>query len=174
MRNLLIAGTLMLFATGSAWAQGTTPKTEFFAGYEYEHLNPGGTGCHGLGLNLAYNLNDWLGGVGDFGICKETGLANGVSAHDVNYLFGPRVTYRSFGKMNPFGQFLLGGQHVGASFAGTNSSANSFAMSLGGGLDYKYNDRFSLRVIQIEYLYTHFGGATQNNARIEAGLVYTW
>ena len=63
MRNLLIAGILMLFETGAAFAQ-TAPKTEFFVGYQYQHLNPGGRGCQGLGLNLAYNLNDWLGGGG--------------------------------------------------------------------------------------------------------------
>ena len=168
MRNLLIAGILMLFAAGAARAQA--PKTEFFVGYEYQHLNPGGTGCHGLGLNLAYNLNDWLGGVGDFGLCRQSGLPSGLSAHNINYLFGPRLTYRNFGKWNPFGQVLLGGQHLGTNVG----SANSFAMTLGGGLDYQYNDRFSLRLIQVEYLYTHLGGATQNNARIEAGLVYTW
>ena len=168
MRNLLIAGILMLFAAGAARAQA--PKTEFFVGYEYQHLNPGGTGCHGLGLNLAYNLNDWLGGVGDFGLCRQTGLPSGLSAHNINYLFGPRLTYRNFGKWNPFGQVLLGGLHVGTNVG----SANSFAMTLGGGMDYQYNDRFSLRLIQVEYLYTHLGGATQNNARIEAGLVYTW
>ena len=169
MRNFWIAGVLMLFAAGAARAQGA-PKTEFFVGYEYEHLNPGGTGCHGLGLNLAYNLKDWLGGVGDFGICREAGLPSGFSAHDINYLFGPKLTYRNYGKWSPFGQVLFGGQHVGTNVG----TANSFAMTLGGGMDYKYNDRFSLRVIQVEYLYTHFGGATQNNARIEAGLVYTW
>lgn len=169
MRNLLITSIFMLVAAGAVSAQ-TAPKTEFFAGYEYEHLNPGGTGCHGLGLNLAYNLNDWLGGVGDFGLCREAGLPSGASAHDINYLFGPRVTYRNYGKWNPFGQALFGGQHLG-----TNAgSANSFAMTFGGGMDYKYNDRFSLRVIQVEYLYTHFAGAQQNNTRIEAGLLYTW
>ena len=80
------------------------------------------------------------------------------------------MTYRTEGKWNPFSQVLLGGKHLGTN-AGT---ANSFAMTLGGGMDYKYNDRFSLRVIQVEYLYTHLGGTTQNNTRIEAGLVYTW
>lgn len=169
MRNLLILSVLILIAAGPACAQ-TPPKGEFFAGYEYLHLNPGGTGCHGLGLNVAYNLNDWLGAVGDFGVCRETGLPSGVSAHDINYMFGPRVTYRSYGKLNPFGQVLFGGQHLGTNVG----SANSFAMTLGGGVDYKYNDRFYIRMIQVEYLYTHFGGATQNNARIEAGLVYTW
>jgi len=170
MRNFIILIVLALFVAASAMAQGTAPKTEFFAGYEYEHLNPGGIGCHGLDVNLAYNINDWLGGVGDFGFCKETGLPSGASARDYNYLFGPRVTYRNYGKFNPFGQFLLGGQHLGTN-AGT---ANSFAFTLGGGVDYKYNDRFSIRVIQVEYLRTHLGGFGQNNARIEAGLVYSF
>jgi opacity protein-like surface antigen len=171
MRNFIILIVLALFVAAPAMAQGTAPKAEFFVGYEYEHLNPGGTGCHGLGLNLAYNVNDWLGGVGDFGYCKEIGLPSGVTAHDFNYLFGPRVTYRNYGKLNPFGQVLFGGQHVGTNSFGT---ANSFAMTLGGGVDYKYNDRFAIRLIQVEYLYTHFAGQRQNNARIEAGLVYTF
>lgn len=170
MRNFIILIVLALFVAAPAMAQGTTPKTEFFVGYEYEHLNPGGFGCHGLGLNLAYNVNDWLGAVGDFGYCKETGLPSGVTAHDFNYMFGPRVTYRNYGKFNPFGQLLLGGQHLGTN----GGSANSFALTLGGGLDYKYNDRFYIRVIQVEWLRTHFAGFGQNNARIEAGLVYTF
>jgi len=171
MRNFVILIVLALFVAAPAMAQGTTPKAEFFAGYEYLHLNPGGTGCHGLGLNLAYNVNDWIGGVGDFGFCKETGLPSGVSAHDFNYMFGPRVTYRNYGKLNPFGQLLLGGQHEGGS---GGLSINSFALSLGGGVDYKYNDHFYVRVIQVEWLRTHFAGFGQNNARIEAGLVYTF
>ena len=52
--------------------------------------------------------------------------------------------------------------------------ANSFAFTMGGGLNYQYNDRFSLRVIQAEYLWNHFGGTGWNNARITAGLVYTF
>ncbi len=169
MRNFVILIVLALFVAAPAMAQ-TTPKAEFFAGYEYLHLNPGGINCHGFDLNLAYNVKDWIGGVGDFGFCKETGLASGLSAHDFNYMFGPRVTYRNYGKWEPFGQVLFGGQHLGTNVG----SANSFAMSLGGGVDYKYNDRFYIRAIQVEYLYTHFAGSGQNNARIEAGLVYTF
>jgi len=139
-------------------------------GYEYEHLNPGGRGCHGFDLNLVYNVKDWLGGVGDLGYCKETGLPSGVSGHDFNYMFGPRATYRTRGKLQPYGQVLLGGQHE--SVAGTGF--NTFAMTLGGGVNYQYNDRFSLRLIQADYLWTHFGGTGWNNARITAGLVYTF
>jgi opacity protein-like surface antigen len=48
---------------------------------------------------------------------------------------------------------------------------NAFAMTLGGGADYKFTDHVSFRG-QVEYLYTHFSGSGQNNARIEAGIVY--
>lgn len=164
MRNFIILIVLALFVAAPAMAQGTAPKAEFFAGYQYEHLNPGGRNCNGFDANLAYNFKDWLGGVADFGYCHESG------ANDFNYLFGPRVTYRNYGKFNPFGQLLIGGHHIGAN----GGSANSFALTLGGGVDYKYNDRFAIRLIQVEWLRTHYAGFGQNNARIEAGLVYTF
>jgi len=100
-----------------------------------------------------------------------TGLPSGTNAHAVNFLFGPRATYRSSSSLAPFAQVLFGGQHFGGSGGGT---ANSFAMSLGGGADYKLTEHVALRLIQVEYLYTHFGGVRQNNARIESGIVYRW
>jgi opacity protein-like surface antigen len=164
MRNLFILAALILFVAAPAIAQ-EIPKAELFGGYEYLRLNPGGSNCHGGDANLAYNLNNWLGGVGDFGVCK----VSGASAHAINYLFGPRVSYRGHGSLTPFAQVLFGGEHD----AGGGVSFNSFAMTLGGGADYKFTDHVSFRG-QVEYLYTHFGGARQNNARIEAGIVYRW
>ena len=172
MRNFFVFVLLVAvagFFAAPALAQ-ETQRYEAFGGYEYLHLNPGGTGCHGFGANLAYNFNNWLGGVGDFGVCKETGLpAGSPGVHDVNYLFGPRVSYRNYGRLTPFAQVLFGGQHE----AGGNLAFDSFAMTLGGGADYRFNEHISFRG-QADYLYTHFGGARQNNARIEAGLVYRW
>lgn len=169
MRKLFILAALILFVAAPAMAQ-ETPAAELFGGYEYLHLNPGGTGCHGFGANVAYNVNNWLGAVGDLGVCKETGLPAGVSAHDINYLFGPRLSYRSYGSLVPFAQVLFGGQHA----AGGNLAFDSFAMTIGGGADYKFSEHLSIRIIQAEYLYTHFGGQRQNNARVEAGIVYRW
>jgi opacity protein-like surface antigen len=117
-------------------------------------------------------VNNWLGVTGDFGYCKVTGLPSGTSAHALNYLFGPRVTYRASGTLTPFAHVLFGGQHFGVSGAG--GTANSFAMALGGGADYKLTEHVALRLIQVEYLYTHFAGTRQNNARIESGIVYRW
>ena len=164
MRKLFILAGLILFVAAPAIAQ-ETPKAELFGGYEYLRLNPGGANCHGGDANLAYNLNNWFGAVGDFGACK----VSGASAHEINYLFGPRVSYREHGPLTPFAQVLFGGQHLGTN----GGTANSFAMTLGGGADYKFTDHVSFRG-QVEYLYTHFGGTRQNNARIEAGIVYHW
>lgn len=165
MRNLFILVALVLFVAAPTMAQ-ETPKAELFGGYEYLRIS-GGKNCHGGGGNLAYNFKDWLGGVVDLGGCKVTGLPAG-SANAFNYLFGPRVSYRSYGSLTPFGQILFGGEHLGGTF-----SDNAFAMTVGGGADYKFTEHVSFRG-QAEYLYTHFGGSGQNNARIEAGIVYRW
>lgn len=164
MRNLFILAVLILFIAAPALAQ-ETPKAELFGGYEYLRLNPGGVNCNGFGANAAYNFNNWLGGVADFGICNESG----TNLHDVNYLFGPRASYRSSGSLTPFAQILFGGQHL----AGGGAATDAFALTLGGGADYKFTEHVSFRG-QVEYLHTHFFGTGQNNARIEAGLVYRW
>ena len=156
MRKLFVPVMLILFmflfVAGPAMAQ-EAPKAELFGGYEYLRLNPGGGGCHGFGANIAYNVNDWLGAVGDLGVCKETGLPAGISLHDVNHLFGPRFSYRSGRKLTPFAQVLFGGQHE----AGNGAAIDTFAMTLGGGADYVFTSHVSFRG-QVEYLYTHFGG----------------
>ena len=172
MRSLCILVALVLFVAAPAMAQ-ETPKAELFGGYEYLRIS-GSNNCHGGGGNLAYNFNNWLGGVVDLGACKVTGLPSGLSANAFNYLFGPRVSYRSYGSLTPFAQLLFGGERLGAGYSGVGSgSANSFAMTIGGGADYKFTDHVSFRG-QAEYLYTHFAGVRQNNARIEAGIVYRW
>ena len=174
MRNLLILAVLSLIVAAPARAQ-YYPKAEVSGDYQYIRLNPGGANCQGGAGSVAGNLNSWFGVVGEFGGCKITGQPSGTSAHALNYLFGPRVTYRSYGSLTPFAHVLLGGERITASATGFGSaSSNSFAMALGGGADYKLTEHIALRLIQVEYLYTHFGGARQNNARIEAGVVYRW
>jgi opacity protein-like surface antigen len=173
MRKLFILVGLILMAAGSAAAQDY-PKAEIFGGYQYIRLNPGGgatgSNCQGGAGSVAGNLNHWFGVVGDFGACKVTGLPSGTSAHLVNYLFGPKLTYRSRGRLSPFAQVLFGGEHIGV----TGGSDSSFAMAFGGGADYEMTSHVAIRLFQGEYLYTKFGGTHQNNARISAGIVYRW
>lgn len=171
MRSLLMVGVLFFAVAGSAMAQDY-PKGEVAGNYTYIRINPGSTDCHGGGGSGAWSLNHYLGVVGEFSGCKVTGLPSGVSAHNFTYLFGPRLTYRAYGRLEPFGEALFGGDHASVTAGGATVSDSAFAMALGGGVDYKWKPNLVIRFIQADYLYTRFGGTNQNNFRLQAGIAY--
>ena len=164
-------------------AQETAPKFDVFAGYSYLQANPGVSGVdsfhlHGGSASVAYNYNTWLSAVADFGGYNNGNvLGTGASGTLSTYLFGPRVTYRHIRRITPFGQVLFGVAHANSSAFKTTNSDNAFAMSVGGGVDYKLFDHFSIRPIQADYLMTRFGVGTtgtqtQNNVRLSTGFVF--
>src|SRR5208282_5230110 len=183
-RWAMLCGAMLLFA-GIASAQDESPKAGVFGGYSFARL-----GANGLDVNLnggsasvSYNPIPWLGLVGDFG-----GYHGGTDFGNGNlytYLFGPKVAFRH-GPITPFVQTLFGGAHATAtastceSVAGVHpetcvsgsASENSFAMALGGGLDWNATPHIGVRLIQAEYLMTQFGSTTQNGVRISAGVVF--
>src|SRR6266849_3196810 len=130
MRKLSILGGLILFAAVPAMAQDY-PKGEVGGNYTYIRINPGGSNCQGGGGSAAWNLNHYFGVAGEFDGCKVTGLSVG-SAHAFTYLFGPRVTYRTHGGLEPFAEALVGGARITASGGGASASLNFFAFSVGG------------------------------------------
>jgi opacity protein-like surface antigen len=72
---------------------------------------------------------------------------------------------------------LFGVGYANAHAFGTGNSDNAFAMSAGGGVDYKLLDHFSIRPVQADYLMTRFGVGTvgtrtQNNVRLSTGFVF--
>jgi outer membrane immunogenic protein len=177
MRKLMIACGLLLLGTASAKAQENR-GFEVSGSYQFVRFNPGGgadgANCHGGSGSGAAYLSSRIGIVGEFGACKVTGLPSGVTAHGLNYLFGPRVYFpTSRGRVFPFAQALFGGEQFSAGLSGFGSgSTSAFAMTAGGGADVTLTRHVSLRAIQVEYLYTHFSGASQNNLRLQSGLVY--
>lgn len=175
---------VLLFSAVSAYAQESAPKLDVFAGYSYVQANPGVTGVdsfhlHGGSASAAYNIRNWLGGVADFGGYTNGNILNsGASGTFSTYLFGPRVSYRHYHRITPFGQVLFGVAHANAAAFGTTGTQNAFAMTAGGGVDYKLYDHFAIRPFQAEYLMTRFGVGstgttqTQNNVRISTGFVF--
>jgi Outer membrane protein beta-barrel domain len=176
MRKLFILFGFALLATSVAQAQETRGM-EVSGQYQYIRSYPGqgapAVNCQGAGGTFAANLNSWVAVVGDIDGCKVTGLPTGASSHEINYLFGPRFAYHNSGRLTPYAQVLFGGETASATITGfPSSSVNSFATSFGGGADFKLTRHLAFRAIQVEYLYTHFSGAKQNNVRIQSGLVY--
>jgi outer membrane protein OmpA-like peptidoglycan-associated protein len=175
-----------------------TPRVELFGGYSFWRAVPFSAGnriawMHGGSASVAYNLNNWLGLVADFGGYRVTrfgsgGTSTGIVSADGNvfsYLFGPRVSFRH-DRFTPFVQALFGGANTSAvTLSGCTvgcaslAADDAFAMTAGGGLDLQVNRRFAIRLIQAEYLMTRFPNAstntednvTQNNIRLSAGLV---
>jgi hypothetical protein len=182
LRMMVSVLVFVSLSGGIARAQ-ETPKVDVFAGYSYVRENPGPTSGDSFSLNggsasVTYHLKDWVSAVADFGGYHNGNiLGTGVDGTLATYLFGPRISYRSYRHFTPFAEALFGVAHAGASLAGgADGSQNTFAMALGAGVDYRINNRFSLRPLQVDYLMTRFpegtpSHQTQNNLRASTGIV---
>ena len=177
MRKLLIVCGLLLIGTAAVNAQESR-GFDVSGTYQYVRVNPGsgsdGINCQGGSGSVGAYLSARIGVIGEFGGCKVTGLPSGITAHELSYLFGPRVYFpMSRGRVFPFVQVLAGGERFSGGASGLGSaSSNAFAAAAGGGADVTLTRHLSLRAIQVDYLYTHFGGASQNNFRLQSGIVY--
>jgi hypothetical protein len=135
---------------GAANAQETTvPMFEIGASYSWVHVNSANydrqrTGSGGSGY-VEYNLKKTLGLVADFG--GYAGTRQGINDKLLTYMFGPRFNWRH-SRLNPYAQFLFGGAYVWNSPTGVSTTQNAFATAAGGGLDYKWTDRISIKSAQ--------------------------
>ena len=179
-----------------------TPRVELFAGYSYLRGVPSpATGnrlawLNGGSTSIAFNFNRYLGLVGDFGGFNDTRLLLRGATPDVvasssgtvfTYLAGPRLSLRSHERFTPFAQALFGVAHASPVSYSTGCtglgctplpSETQFAMTAGGGLDFRLTHHLALRAIQAEYLMTSFENLTtgqsahQNDMRLSTGLVF--
>ena len=176
MRKSLILCGFILLVGNFAKAQENR-GFDISGNYQFVRFNPGGSAsginCQGGSGSGAGYFSASFGVVGEFGACKVTGLPSGASSHEMDFLFGPRVYFHSQGRVYPFVQALFGGERFSAGVTGVGSgSTNAFATALGGGADVTLTRHVSLRALQVDYLYTHFGGASQNNMRLQTGIVW--
>ncbi len=186
----------------------TVPKVELFLGYSYWRAVPESTGnrieyMNGGSTSLAYNVNNHLGLVFDLGGFKADSLqfnspgagfspsrVVNVDGNVFTFLFGPRVSFRDHDRLTPFLQVLAGAARASeVTLNGCNApiyaciplpQETAFAMTAGGGLDFRVNHRIALRLFQAEYLLTRFrdpsslAGDTgwQSNVRLSSGIVF--
>lgn len=160
-------------------AQEAASRLELFGSYSYIRFNihyldngrpafdiyngNGGTG------ELVYNPINWLGLVGQAGGFWATN-ANSYGAA-IPYLVGPRLNFRRR-LFTPFAQILLGGV-VTSSGIETLGWQSHFALSAGGGFDFKISQHFSLRPLQAAYFMTKIPDGLsnrQNNFQISTGI----
>ena len=213
IRSALVLGLVLLF--GSAAFAQDFPKIETSPQFMYIRMSPNLTNtflvngqpvtgsqainCAGGGGTIQYNVTSLVGIAADLGGCKvfsnAYGLGNSINGNLFTYLFGPRLTFRNAGKLQPFAELNFGGIRASlscqsqalnclAAAGGGTYSKNAFALTVGGGLDIKLNKKFAIRLAQLEYLYTRFGNNcalavcsnnnNQNSFRLKSGIVIAW
>jgi hypothetical protein len=158
----LLVGVLFLISLGVGSGASAQDKVELYGGYSFFHLqnSPGASNLNGFIFSGEYKFAPWVGAVGE--VAADYGGGSSVTT----YLVGPQVSFPA--RVSPFAHFLIGGAHFGQ----TGFTDNSFATSLGFGIDAKIAPAFKWRIIEGDYVTTRFGGGTQNNARISTGIVF--
>src|SRR6202011_5464832 len=79
----------------------------------------------------------------------------------------------------PFGEFLAGGAHGDSQLTG-DTSRDTFAIAVGGGVDVAFTKNIAWRFMQIDYFWTNFSGPyrsagdRQKGVRFGTGLVLRW
>ncbi|SFS18001.1 hypothetical protein SAMN05421771_3312 [Granulicella pectinivorans] len=143
------------------------------------NARPGACGCFALqggGTEEAFFFLPNAAAVVDVSVVhtsKVSGTNAGLGL--ATFLAGPRYAIRNKSRYTPYVQALIGGV-VGFDglFPGqTSTTAKSFAITVGGGLEMKYNQRLSVRWIEANYLSTHLPNNTtnqQNNLKLSTGI----
>jgi opacity protein-like surface antigen len=204
MRNSFKAVGAVLLLVSIAGA-ADVPKMEGFLGYNYVRFNPNSDffssfNANGGGGQFVYNVNEWIGGVFDMGAVTNGSLFGSTTDTTVlNFVAGPRFSYRRYSRFTPFAQVLFGGAYSTTSVrvislrgavlppgivvppdtaitARLNASHTGFAMMAGGGLDIKVNDHISVRPVGVDYYLTQIPSllsgdtSNRNNFRYSAGV----
>jgi hypothetical protein len=178
MRVVLLGLT---FLTSTLFAQEQTSKGEVFGGYQYSNLSDGiatkRLSSNGWSAGVAYYFSRWMGVKADFGgayATDNTSSSQPFSVRNYTYTFGPVVSAGRDKRFTPFGEALFGRYHE--SLAGYPNSNSAFAMLAGGGVDVKIARQFSVRAVQVDWLYTRPPSAAvflkANSVRIGAGIVF--
>jgi peptidoglycan-associated lipoprotein len=181
-----VAQTPAAAQTHAAAASEQPARAELALDYTYLRSNapPGDCGCFNLNggsATFAWTLKPegHFALVGDI-TAAHAGSSSGYDLTLSSYTVGARYRFKlPQPSVQPFGQVLVGVAHSSGSLVQGQNSATSnagaaFAANLGGGLDLRVNQRFSVRLVEADYLVTTFDNGIndhQNNLRVSAGVV---
>lgn len=151
--------TLIFLLLGPISHAQNAPKVDVSLGYSLVKSVQGlDLTANGATGSVAWNVTNWFGAVGDFGVYRGSPIGVGLTAE--TYTVGPRFSYRRWERFTPFAQVLLGGIHAAAVAGSFTGATNEFGGGAGGGMDMALDSRgrFALRP-QLDY----FAGRPNEN-----------
>jgi len=164
---------LLVLTPGFVAAQ-VAPRWEIFGGYSYRRMD-----TPTLGFADYSNLHGWNAAAA-FNLTRSWSFALDLSGHygshlrEFSYMIGPQYNWRRE-KSKFFVHGLFGKvQEVVDVPNGTLNSIKSVGRSLagGGGFDWDYSSRFTIRVVQADFVSTNTFGTTQHDIRVSTGLIF--
>lgn len=170
---LTLALLLLLFLPAVASAQ-VAPRLDVFGGYSYLRFD-----APSIGIANYANLNGWnIDAAAN--ITQRWGVAIDVSGHYgsqltlYHYMIGPQYTWRrdksKFFVHGLFGKAQNRVDVAQPSLSDFKSVGRAFAA--GGGFDYDWRPRWSIRVFQADYVNSSTFAATQHDVRVSTGVVF--
>jgi hypothetical protein len=174
LRRALVVSFVFALTSSKPLAAQTAPRLQVFGSYSHLRFDSKKLGfadysdLNGGNVGFIYNLNPYFGGVG------EIGGDWGAPWKFYDAMAGPRFSYPR-GKLTLFGEALFGKAKAHIAIPNEpngGQSDSALAIDLGGGLDYRLTPRFSVRVIQADYLRSKVFGNTEGNLRFSVGIVY--
>jgi len=157
---------------------------------ERSQVVPGQTSfwLKGGGADAAVTFKSGLGIAASLTGDHTANVGSGVDVNRISFLAGPRYTWTAWQghataadnrRLQIFGQELLGWTHgfngLYPAMPAATSSANSFVVQAGGGLNLYLNKRWGIRLLEADYVRTEFPNAAaniQNDMRLSFGLTY--
>jgi hypothetical protein len=182
----LAVPALRLAVAQQAEPRHGTPSTLELT-YDYTRTNgpPGDCGCihlNGGGVAYVRPVHDsTVSLVAQVGATHAGGI--GTLNYDLTLLtytagarYSPRLR-RTY--LQPYGELAIGGAYASGSLSKAPSLAgngigNSFAATVGGGINLKLRQRLSFKLIDVEYLTTNYANGDtdhQNDLRLSSGLI---
>jgi outer membrane immunogenic protein len=181
---LVLPGIAIVPAEATAQKQSAGLRSPIVAvTYDLERAKTAQTGgigfwLQGGGIDVAVPVYKRFSIAGSFSGEHAANFQPGVNLGKLSYLVGPRYTLGG-SRLQVFGQGLFGGVHAFDSIfptaGGVVSTANSYAMQLGGGIDAPLRHGFGIRVVQLDYVRTALpnnGTNSQNDFRLGFGVSY--
>lgn len=196
LRKISGAWLLIILSFATARAQSRDSSTSYLApasvaityNVERAKVSPSHCGCfwfQGVSADADWNVWNHLGIAAEVGGAHASNIAPGIDISKINFLLGPRYTWRpspmglSTRGASLFGEVLLGGVHAFDTIiptnSGTESGATAFAMQTGAGANLRLMPHLSLRLIELDYTYSQLqngGNSTQSGFRVATGMVW--